>query len=76
MTRLISGEAPIRIVRLAHMRYRHANLAEAKDFLEAFGLRLAYTVDGTLYFAGEGPDPYVYVAEQVSLARFAFHLTG
>lgn len=57
---------PIRIVRLSHMRYQHADLAKAKAFLEDFGMHVAYSEDGALYFAGKGPDPYVYVATSVS----------
>lgn len=61
------SNSPIRIVRLSHMYYRHADLAQAKQFLEDFGMHVAYTEnDGkTLYFAGEGPEAYVYIAEQV-----------
>lgn len=58
---------PIRIVRLAHMRYKHADMATTRQFLEDFGMRVAYEENGgkVLYFAGQGPDPYVYVAEEV-----------
>lgn len=61
-----SSSPPIRIVRLSHMRYQHADLAKAKAFLEDFGMHVAYEENDTLYFAGKGPDPYVYVASSVS----------
>lgn len=57
---------PIRIVRASHMRYRHANMAETRQFLEDFGMRLAYKEGKRSFFAGEGPDPFVYMAEEVS----------
>lgn len=60
--------APIRIVRLAHMRYRHADIAKTKAFLEDFGMHVAYKDGKKLYFAGEGPDPFVYVAEEASIS--------
>lgn len=63
------ASSPIRIVRLAHMRYRHANLAQTQEFLEDFGMHLAYKEgNDRLYFAGDGPDPFVYVAEAVGLS--------
>jgi hypothetical protein len=57
---------PIRIVRVAHMRYRHADIAKTQRFLEDFGMRVAYKEGKNMYFAGEGPDPFLYVAEEVS----------
>ena len=48
------------------MRYKHANIGEARQFLEDFGMRLVYQEGKKNYFAGEGPDPFVYVAEEVS----------
>jgi catechol 2,3-dioxygenase-like lactoylglutathione lyase family enzyme len=63
------ASSPIRIVRLAHMRYRHANIAQTQEFLEDFGMRLAYKEGNhRFYFAGDGPDPFVYVAEVVGLS--------
>ena len=66
MTSSMLKADPIRIVRLVHMRYRHPDLKVAKQFLEDFGLHLAFEEKGVLYFAGQGPDPYVYIAEEVS----------
>lgn len=63
--------APIRIVRLSHMRYQHADLSKAKAFLEDFGMTVAYSEDGKLYFAGKGPDAFVYVASSVRLVSFS-----
>lgn len=62
---------PIRIVRLSHMRYAHADIKQASTFLEDFGLKQVFSEnDGkTLYFAGEGPDAFCYVAEEVSLSQ-------
>ena len=61
----MTQDTRIRIVRVSHMRYRHVDLDRARQFLEDFGMELAYSEnDGkTLYFAGQGPDAYCYVAE-------------
>ncbi|RSH95229.1 hypothetical protein EHS25_000315 [Saitozyma podzolica] len=65
------ASSPIRIVRLAHMRYRHANIAQTQEFLEDFGMRLAYKEGNhRFYFAGDGPDPFVYVAEVGERSEF------
>lgn len=50
------------------MRYQHADLVKTQQFLEDFGMTLAYTEDEgkILYFAGQGKDPFVYVAMKVS----------
>lgn len=62
----MTQDTRIRIIRVSHMRYRHVDLDKARQFLEDFGMELAYSDnDGkTLYFAGQGPDAYCYVAEQ------------
>lgn len=62
----MTQDSCIRIVRVSHMRYRHVDLDRARQFLEDFGMELAYSEnDGkTLYFSGLGPDAYCYVAEQ------------
>lgn len=56
---------PIRIVRLAHMRYRFADIETQHTFLADFGIRFLEEKGGKRYYAGEGPDPYVFVAEAV-----------
>jgi len=68
----MTQDTRIRIVRVSHMRYRHVDLAITRQFLEDFGMHLAYSEnDGkTLYFAGEGRDPYCYVAEQGETSEF------
>ncbi len=48
------------------MRYKHADITKAREFLEDFGMHLAYREGKKLYYAGEGPDPFCYVAEEVS----------
>lgn len=58
---------PIRIVRLAHMRYRFKDIEIQHQFLADFGIRFLEERRGKRYYAGEGPDPYVFVAEQVGI---------
>lgn len=60
---------PIRIVRLAHMRYRFVDIDKQQTFLEDFGIRFVAEKNGKRYYAGEGPDPYVFVAEAVSFPQ-------
>lgn len=55
----------IRIVKLAHMRYRHADIEGLERFLIDFGLERVHAEGKKRWYAGTGPDPYVYVAEQV-----------
>ncbi|BEJ16609.1 hypothetical protein CspHIS471_0600100 [Cutaneotrichosporon sp. HIS471] len=63
---------PIRIQRLSHMRYQHADLPKARQFLEDFGMHVVYSEnDGkSLYFAGQGPDAFVYVATAGETSAF------
>jgi hypothetical protein len=48
------------------MRYRHADIEGHERFLIDFGLERVHTEDKKRWYAGRGPDPYVYVAEEVS----------
>ena len=57
--------APIRIVRLCHMRYKHADIETMHTFLIDFGMTLVEKVGKKRFYAGQGPDPYVYIAEEV-----------
>lgn len=57
---------PIRLAKLSHMRYRHADIEATHNFLLDFGMTLAHKDGKFRYYAGQGPDPYVYIAEEVS----------
>lgn len=54
----------IKLVRIAHVYYTHADLEVAKRFLLDFGFTVADDRGDTVYFKGYGPDPFVYVAQK------------
>lgn len=56
----------IHVTSLAHVHYQHPDLDRAIAFFEDFGLVKAYEADGVVYFRGNGPQPYIYVAERSS----------
>jgi hypothetical protein len=53
----------IHVTRLAHVHYQHPDLDRAIAFFEDFGLVKANETDDIVYFRGNGPQPYIYVAE-------------
>lgn len=54
----------IRIVRLAHMRYRHPDLGRITLFLQDFGMSVAKRTNERIWYRGYGTDQYVYYAER------------
>lgn len=52
----------IRLVRLAHVHYIHADLDKARGFLNDFGLEEVEERNGTHFFRGYGKEPFVYSA--------------
>jgi len=46
------------------MRYQFPDFKDITTFLRDFGMRLVKRTDDKLWFAGYGPDQYVYVAEK------------
>jgi catechol 2,3-dioxygenase-like lactoylglutathione lyase family enzyme len=53
----------IRLVRIAHVYYTHKDIDKARRFLDDFGFREVKQVGKKIYYAGYGPDPFVYCAE-------------
>lgn len=60
----------MRLVKLSHMRYQFTSFKEITVFLRDFGMRLVKRTDDKLWFAGYGPDQYVYVAEKGPVNKF------
>lgn len=56
--------AQIKLTRISHMRYQHPDLTEITTFLRDFGMTLARKTETARWFAGYGPDQYVYYAQQ------------
>jgi len=57
-------------MKLSHMRYRHADIEATHTFLLDFGMTLTHKEGKVRYYAGQGPDPYVYVAEESDKSEF------
>lgn len=49
------------------MRYRFVDIEVQHQFLLDFGMRFLEEKSDKRYYAGEGPDPYVFIAEKVML---------
>ena len=62
---MADSNPPIRIVRVSHMRYQHADIEKTHEFLMDFGMKLIAEEGDTRWYTGEGPDAYVYVAKKV-----------
>ena len=54
----------VRLVKVSHMRYRHADMDNLKVFMADFGMAVAQETDKAVWFRGYGKDPYVYYAER------------
>jgi len=60
----------IKIVRLSHMRYGHSNIDEITNFMIDFGMTVVHKTSKKVWFAGYGPDQYVYVAEKTEANKY------
>lgn len=60
----------IKLVRLAHVYYTHADIDKAVQFLYDFGFRKVKQVGKDLYFRGTGPEPFVYCAREGEVSEF------
>ncbi|KAK4506708.1 hypothetical protein PRZ48_000441 [Zasmidium cellare] len=60
----IDPSKQIKIVKLAHMRYQHPDLAEITTFLLDFGMHITKQTDTKIWYRGYGTDQYVYYAQQ------------
>ncbi|KAK4175408.1 Glyoxalase/Bleomycin resistance protein/Dihydroxybiphenyl dioxygenase [Triangularia setosa] len=52
----------IKLVRIAHVYYTHADLDKAREFLADFGFTVAEDRGDTVYYKGYGTEPFVYCA--------------
>jgi len=64
------------------MRYQHEDLISTDQFLRDFGMKVVDrhgdgTKDGDkIFYAGTGPDPYVFVAIKVCSSACTYDLGG
>ncbi|MCJ1409423.1 hypothetical protein MMC19_003504 [Ptychographa xylographoides] len=56
-------ERKIRLVRPAHVYYKHKNIEKADTFLKDFGFIETKRVGGDIYYRGYGSEPFVYCAQ-------------
>lgn len=54
----------IRLVRLAHVYYKHKDIKTATQFLDDFGFQETKKVGQNIYYRGTGPEPFVYCAQE------------
>lgn len=66
----IDTEKQIRIVKISHMRYQHANTSAATKFLTDFGMHMVKELDGKQWWRGYGDDQYVYYCQKGPEKKF------
>ncbi|KAF5250386.1 hypothetical protein FANTH_4419 [Fusarium anthophilum] len=54
----IDTDQQLRLVELNHIRYQHADIERAIEFLGDFGFDIAKRTSDTIWFRGYGPHPY------------------
>lgn len=69
-SRGIDPAEQIRLVKLAHMRYQHPDLAQITIFLRDFGMHVVKKTENSIWYRGYGPDQYVYYAQKGPEKKF------
>jgi hypothetical protein len=60
----------IKLVRIAHVYYTHADLDRARQFLSDFGFTITEDRGDTVYYKGYGSEPFVYCASKGAANEF------
>lgn len=60
----------IKLVRLAHVNYAHADIEKARQFLDDFGFQEVEERDGVFFYRGYGTEPFVYSATKADSNAF------
>jgi hypothetical protein len=60
----ISRSSQVKLTKLAHMRYQHPDLNVITTFLRDFGMHVVKKTPTQRWYAGYGPDQYVYYAQE------------
>lgn len=60
----------VRLVKVAHMRYQHPDMATITKFLKDFGMHIVKETDDKKWFRGYGEDQYVYYAQKGPEKKF------
>jgi len=66
----INVDEQVKLVKASHMRYQHADMETITTFMLDFGMNIAKQTEDKIWFAGYGPDQYVYVAEKGSEDKY------
>ncbi|GME31682.1 Glyoxalase/Bleomycin resistance protein/Dihydroxybiphenyl dioxygenase [Neofusicoccum parvum] len=61
---MVSGKAPIQLVKTAFVVYYHTDLHQQQQFLLDFGLTVVQERKGEVFLGGFGTEPYAYVLRQ------------
>ena len=56
-------DGKIKLVRIAHVYYKHKNFEKQQQFLEDFGFFEAKRSNDTIYYRGLGTEPFLYVLQ-------------
>lgn len=68
---MVSLEAPkIRLVRIAHVYYKHKNIDSSRQFLTDFGLKECKRSGNRTYYRGYSKEPFLYCAEEADVDEF------
>ncbi|OCK79785.1 Glyoxalase/Bleomycin resistance protein/Dihydroxybiphenyl dioxygenase [Lepidopterella palustris CBS 459.81] len=60
----MAADSKIKLLRLAHVYYKHKNIEDAQKFLLDFGFLETKRIGDKIYYRGYGTEPFVYVAEK------------
>ncbi|MBE3044505.1 hypothetical protein IMZ48_18440 [Candidatus Bathyarchaeota archaeon] len=64
------ADRKIHLVRIAHVFYKHKNIAAARAFYEDFGFLETARVGNRTYYRGYGTEPFVLCAEEGDADEF------
>lgn len=66
----IDPSKQIRIVKISHMRYQHADIEKISTFLVDFGMQIVKQTEDKIWWRGYGTDPYVYYCQKGQEKKF------
>ena len=64
------SEPICKVADIIFVRFELVDLEQQKEYLEHFGMVLAYETDNSIYYRGTGSAPYCYVATKGEVNRF------
>jgi hypothetical protein len=64
------SEPICKVADIIFVRFELVDLKSQKEYMEHFGMLLAYETDDTIFYRGTGAAPYCYVATKGQSNRF------